>query len=112
MPLTTSLTKGKLSVCETWPCRNPALNSFDTYKYLGVFELDQFKEKRMHEIVLSYRRRIHKLLKSALNGHNLILAINMWALPLIHYTAGVIKWSLCELKQLDISTRKLLVLMF
>jgi len=36
----------------------------------------------------------------------------MWALPLIRdrYTAGIIKWSLCKLKQLDISTRKLLAL--
>jgi len=28
----------------------------------------------------------------------------MWALPLIRYTAGIINWSLCELKQLEIST--------
>jgi len=34
----------------------------------------------------------------------------MWALPLIRYTAGIIKWSLCELKQLDISTQKLFAL--
>ena len=112
---TASLTRGKLSVCDDLAVSEdtviPALNSFDSYKYLGVFELDQFKEKRMKEIIVSsYRRRIRKLLKSALNGQNLILAINMWALPLIRYTAGIIKWSLCELKQLDISTRKLLAL--
>ena len=70
----------------------PALNSLDSYKYLGVFELDQFKEKHMKEIIVSsYSKRIRKLLKSALNGQNLILAIKMWALPLIHYTAGIIK---------------------
>jgi len=34
----------------------------------------------------------------------------MWTLPLICYTAGIIKWSLCELNQSDISTRKLLAL--
>ena len=87
------------------------MGDFETYKYLGVFELDQIKEKHMKEIITStYSKRIRTLLNSALNGQNLTLAINMWALPLICYTAGIIKWSLCELKQLDISTRKLLAL--
>ena len=69
------------------------------------------KEKHMKEIIVSsYYKRIRKLLKLARNGQNLILAFNVWALPLIFYTAWILKWSLCELKQLDISTRKLLAL--
>ena len=34
----------------------------------------------------------------------------MWALLLIRYTAGILKWSQLELKQLDIFTQKLLTL--
>ena len=48
---TTSLTRGKLSVFDDLAVSEdtviPALNSFDSYKYVGVLELDQFKEKRM-----------------------------------------------------------------
>jgi len=34
----------------------------------------------------------------------------MWAIPVIRYTGRIIKWSQAELKQLDISARKLLAL--
>ena len=61
-------------------------------------------------IIAKYRKRVHKLLKSALNGQNIISEVNMWAMPLMRYSGGVIQWSQVELKQLDIGTRKLLVL--
>jgi len=89
------------------------MNAPDSYKYLGVFELDQLKERLMKDIIIAkYRitKRVCKLLKSALNGQNIISAINMWAMPLMRYSGGVIKWSQVELKQLDIGTRKLLAL--
>jgi len=38
------------------------------------------------------------------------VAINMWAVPLLRYTGGILKWSQAELKAIDISTRKLLAL--
>ena len=112
---TASVTRGKLTTCDGLIVSEdtviPALNAHNSYKYLGVFELDQLKDKFMKEIIIAtYRKRVRRLLKSALNGRNLILAINMWALPLIRYTAGILKWSQLELKQLDISTRKLLTL--
>ena len=93
---TASLTRGRLTVCDDLDVSEdtviPALNVYDSYKYLGVFELDQFKEKHMKKIIIAtYRKRIRTLLKSALNGQNLISAINKWALPLIRYTAGILK---------------------
>ena len=73
-------------------------------KYVGLFENDQFKESLVKEIIVSsYKKRIKKLLRSALTARNLILAINMWAIPLACYTAGLIKWTLTEMKALDIS---------
>jgi len=54
-----------------------AMNVYDSYKYLGLFELDQFNEK--HIIIAKYCKRIWTLLKSALNGRNLISTINMYA---------------------------------
>jgi len=47
-------------------------------------------------------------LKSSLNAQNFILAINVWAIPLVCYTAGLIKWTQAEVRTLDISTRKML----
>ena len=34
----------------------------------------------------------------------------MWAIPLVRYTAGLIKWTQTGIRTLDISTRKLLTL--
>ena len=34
----------------------------------------------------------------------------MWAIPLVHYTAGLIMWTQIEIRALDISTKKLLTL--
>ena len=66
-----SFVKGKLTGCEnlavTADTIIPALNTYDSYKYLGVFENDQFKESLVKEIIVSsYKKRIKKLLTSAL----------------------------------------------
>ena len=89
----------------------PPLNTYGSYKYLGVFENDRFKESLMKEIiVMSYKNRIKKLLKSSLNAQNLILFINMWAVRLVRYTAGLVKWTQMEIRALDIYTMKLLTM--
>jgi len=66
--VTASLTRGKLSVSDAIIVSEdtviPALGDTGSHEYLGVFELDQSKEKRMKEIIISmYHKR-----KSALNG--------------------------------------------
>ena len=70
-----------------------AMNAPDSYKYLGVFELDQLKERLKDIIIAKCRRKVCKLLKSALNGQNIISAINMnsfqcrntWLVAQSHY---------------------------
>ena len=37
-----------------------------------------------------YNKRVRKILKSKLNGGNIIKAINSWAVPVVRYTAGII----------------------
>jgi len=78
---TTYIIRGKLTSCEDIAVSVdtiiPSLDTYNLYKYLGVFENDKFKESLVKEIViLSYIKRIKKLLKSSLNGCNLISAIN------------------------------------
>ena len=46
------------------------------------------------------------ILKSKRNGNNQIKAINTYALPVIHYTAGIIDWTMEELRELDQMNRK------
>ena len=47
-----------------------------------------------------------KILKSKLNGGNIIKAINSWAVPVVRYTAGIIDWIQAELKDIDRKNRK------
>ena len=71
-----------------------ALNAPDSYKYLGIFKLDQLKERSIKDIIIAkHHRKVCKLLNSALNVQNIISAINMWAMPLMRYSGGIIKLS-------------------
>jgi hypothetical protein len=80
------------------------------YKYLGVLELDDMLTKEMKSKVRdTYLKRLSLLLKSKLNGRNLFLAINSWAVAVIRYSAAFIGWTQGEMMQLDRETRKRLV---
>ena len=57
-----------------------------------------------------YKRRLKLVLKSKLNGKNKINAINTWAVSLLRYGAGIIRWTKEELKTLDRMTRKVLTM--
>ena len=61
-------------------------------------------------IITKYRQRTRKVLQSSLNGKNVITAINTWAILLICYTTGIVRWTQTELRTLDISTQKLMAL--
>ena len=56
------------------------LQEDESYKYLGVQELDNIKSSEMKERVSKeYKRRVRKVLETKLNGNNIIKAINTWA---------------------------------
>jgi alkylhydroperoxidase/carboxymuconolactone decarboxylase family protein YurZ len=57
-----------------------------------------------------YRKRSRKILKSRLNAKHKIEAINMYAVPVIQYTAGVIKWTKEDMNKLNRQTRKMLTM--
>ena len=54
-----------------------------------------------------YIRRIRKVLKSKLNGANLVYAVNTWTISLIRYSAVFVGWRKSELQAIDRKTRKL-----
>ena len=50
-------------------------------------------------------------MKSKLNGRNKIIAINnTWAVSLMRYGKGIVKWTKNELDEIDRTTRKALTL--
>ena len=54
-----------------------------------------------------YLRRLKKVLKSKLNGGNLVQGVNTWAVPRLRYSAAFISWRKCELQATDKKTRTL-----
>ena len=79
----------------------------DGYKYLGVLEVDDIKQTETKQNVQKeYFRRVRKILKSKLNGGNIIKAINTKAVSVIRYGAGIIDSTKEELQIMDRKTRK------
>ena len=77
------------------------------YTYLGIVELDKIKENKMKEkTIKEYKRRLRLILKSKLNGKNKVAAINVWAVAVFRYGAGIIQWKGSELKDVDRKSRK------
>ena len=80
------------------------------YKYLVVLELDKIicdeMKRKVKEV---YQKRITLLMKTHLNGKNLFLALNTWAISVIRYSAAFLDWSKEETKELDRWTRKQLI---
>ena len=54
-----------------------------------------------------YIRRLRKVLKSKLNGGNLVRGVNTWAVSLIRYSVAFVSWRKSELQVIDRKTRKL-----
>ena len=57
-----------------------------------------------------YERRLRLVLKSKLNSRNRIMAMNTWAVALLRYEAGILKWSKAEVAAMDCKTRKLMTM--
>ena len=52
-------------------------------------------------------RRIRKVLKSKLNGGNLVCGVNTWVVSLLRYSVAFVSWRKSELQAIDRKTRKL-----
>ena len=81
------------------------------YVYLDVLELDEIKEHKMKsEVSVEYKRRLSLMLKSKLNSRNKIQVINTWAAALLQYGAGLIHSKANELRKIDRTARKMLMM--
>ena len=85
-----------------------SLQEGESYKYIGILEADKFLEEKMKlNVSKEYIGRLRKVLKSKLNGGNLVCGINTWAVSLLRYSATFVSWRKSELQAIDRNIRKL-----
>ena len=85
-----------------------SLQEGESYKYLGILEADKFLEEKMKlNVSKEYIRRLRKVLKSKLNGGNLVRGVNTLAVSLLRYSAAFVSWGKSELQAIDRKTRRL-----
>ena len=73
--------------------------------------MDDFKDESVKDrLSKEYVRRVRKVVRSKLNGGNMVRVINSWAVSLLRYSGGVVRWTKVELMNLDRKTRKLLII--
>ena len=83
----------------------------DGYKYLGILQDLLLSHQIVKDNVISeYRSRLQSVLSSHLNGHNKIIAINSYAIPVLRYSASVINWTQTHLDEIYHKTRKLMTI--
>ena len=84
------------------------LQEGESYKYLGILEADKLLEEKMKlNVSKGYIKRLRKVLKSKLNGGNLVGWVNTWVVSLLRYSAAFVSWRKSELQAIDKKTRKL-----
>ena len=69
------------------------LGEKETYKYLGILEVDAIKQEIKEKNFKEYLRRARKSLETKLYNRNLVKGINTWAVPLIRYSGPFLKWT-------------------
>ncbi|XP_030754980.1 uncharacterized protein LOC115881577 [Sitophilus oryzae] len=102
---TVSIIRGKL-------CETPELNldektiisamSTEPYKYLGMLQTHKIEHGIIkNRLSTAFRLRLTSLLKTGLNSKNLFKAINTYALPVLTYSFGIVKWTHTDLESLN-----------
>ena len=85
-----------------------SLQKGESYKYLGILEEDKFLEEKMKlNVSKEYIRRLRKVLKSKINGKNLVRGVNTWAVSLLRYSAAFVSWRKSELQAINRKTGRL-----
>nr|XP_018914170.1 PREDICTED: uncharacterized protein LOC109042060 [Bemisia tabaci] len=81
----------------------------DSYKYLGFQQNRGLNHRDIKQMVQQhFEQRLRVLLRSRLNSRNLFKAINTFAVPVLTYSFGIIKWTTTDLENINIKTRVLL----
>jgi len=86
-----------------------SLKNGQHYKYLGMAELQgTLHEQAKAASIKEYTSRVVKILDTPLCAKDAVKAINTYAVPVMLYGFGVVKWTKMELEASDRIVRKLL----
>ena len=100
---------GKLHQLPQEQCEFQQITENTVYEYLGIQQNRRIDHTALKaEIRNIYKKRLTKLLNTKLNSRNLITAVNTYAVPVLIYSFGVLKYSDTDLHALDRLTRTLL----
>ena len=81
----------------------------DSYKYLGLDEDIAIKgDMNKNRVTKEYYNRVRKIWRSELYGRNKVQAHNVFAVPILTGTFGIVDWTKDEIAAIDIKTRKIL----
>lgn len=98
--------KGKIAELPNEEVLFHQLTPDESYHYLGIQQNKRIDHTRLKkEFKIKYKSRLTKLLNTKLNAKNLITAINTYAVPILTYSFGILKYSDTDLRNLDILTR-------
>lgn len=82
------------------------LNETETYKYLGIQQAKRIDHKQIKQTLTNtYFNRIKAIAKTKLNSKNKFKAFNTFAIPILTYSFGIIKWTHTDIKHIEIKTR-------
>ena len=66
----------------------------DGYAYLETLKTYKIKEEEMNEkFSKEYLQWLRLILRSKLNGRNKIVTVNTWAVSVMGYDSGILKWT-------------------
>ena len=81
----------------------------ESYRYLGQDENVAYEGTINKErVTKEYLSRVKKICSSELSAYNKTIAHNSFATPVITPTIGILDWTIQEIKDIDIKTRKIL----
>eukprot|EP00957_Ditylum_brightwellii_P006259 474747-Ditylum_brightwellii.AAC.1 len=81
------------------------------YHYFGIINDIDFHMKEVKELTMKdYISWVCKILNANMNGDYMMTSICAYAIPVLRYAFGIMKWTKGELRKLDVKIQKLLTM--
>ncbi|XP_028158192.1 uncharacterized protein LOC114351251 [Ostrinia furnacalis] len=82
--------------------RIDSLEENEVYKYLGYNQakLIEYKDTKA-KLLQQFKHRLNSVMKTQLHSRNITKAINSFAVPILTYSFGIIKWTKTELNSIQ-----------
>ena len=105
-----SMIQGKYKKTENYTLDNntqiEGMEESQYYKYLGYKQSIGIEHANIkEELKQKYTQRLKQILNTELSARNKTKAINTYAMPILTYSFGIIKWNNTELEELNRLTR-------